>query len=247
MMSKRNSTFAGESAGMMYANVATKEDDLVAKHAILVKKIAYHQKSKLPSSVQLEDLIQAGMIGLLEAIDNYDKDKGASFETYAGIRIRGSMIDEIRKTDWAPRSVHRNSRKISDAVKVIENKQGRDANGDEVAKQLGVSLEEYHSMIKDSSTTKIFAFEDIGFAEEIMNEEIFNEISLLEGIQRIDFREKLTKVIHTLPEREKMILSLYYEEDMNLKDVGQIMGVSESRISQLHSTAIKKLIKKMAC
>ena len=129
----------------MYASTPENEkEDLVTKHAPLVKRIAYHLMSRLPPSVQADDLIQAGMIGLLEASRNYDASQGASFETYAGIRIRGSMLDEIRRTDWTPRSVHRKARQVSEAVRTIENENDRDAKDVEVAEKLCITLHEYH-------------------------------------------------------------------------------------------------------
>lgn len=126
----------------MYTEEETKlAHELIKKHANLVKRIAHHLKGRLPPSVQIEDLIQAGMIGLLEAAKNFDESKGASFETYSGIRIRGSMLDEIRKGDWAPRSVHRNTRKITQTIRKIENLTGRDAKDHEVAKELNITLD----------------------------------------------------------------------------------------------------------
>ena len=133
-------------------------DALVTKQAPLVKRIAYHLMGRLPSSVQVEDLIQAGMIGLLEAAKNYDATQGASFETYAGIRIRGSMLDEIRKGDWAPRSLHRKVREITAAVRAIEAEQGRDARDSEVAERLEMGLDEYHRVLQDASGHQIFKF-----------------------------------------------------------------------------------------
>ena len=128
------------------------QEEIVTQHATLVKRIAYHLMSRLPSCVQVEDLIQSGMIGLLEASNNYDPSQGASFETYAGIRIRGSMLDEIRKGDWAPRSLHRKVREISQAIREIEAEKGRDAKDTEVAERLELSLNEYHQVLQDANT-----------------------------------------------------------------------------------------------
>ncbi|MGB1092624.1 MAG: sigma-70 family RNA polymerase sigma factor, partial [Oceanobacter sp.] len=145
-----------------YASVEKQSlDELVSRHAPLVKRIAHHLLARLPDSVQVDDLIQSGMIGLIEAANKYDGEKGASFETYAGIRIRGAMLDEIRQGDWAPRSVHRNSRKISDAIAQIESSKGGVAEDLEVAETLGVSLQEYHAMLQDSAGCKLFSLEEI--------------------------------------------------------------------------------------
>ena len=137
-------------------------DDLVILHEPLVKRIAYHLMSRLPPSVQADDLIQAGMIGLIEASRNFDPEQGASFATYAGIRIRGAMLDEIRRTDWTPRSVHRKAREVADAVRKIENEKGRDARDIEVAEAMGLELTEYHKILQDATGCRIFSFDDPG-------------------------------------------------------------------------------------
>ena len=146
----------------MYNDVQVKHaDELIRLHAPLVKRIAHHLTARLPSNIQVEDLIQAGMIGLLDASRRYDISKGASFETYAGIRIRGAMMDEVRKGDWVPRSVHRNSRRISEAIKIIEDREGRDAQDDEIAFELNMSLDEYFACLKDSNGGKLFSYEEL--------------------------------------------------------------------------------------
>lgn len=220
--------------------------DLVKQYASLVKRIAHHLMGRLPPSVQTEDLIQAGMIGLLEASKNYDKTKGASFETYAGIRIRGAMLDEIRKGDWAPRSVHRNTRRIAQAIRDIENETGRDARDYEVANALEVDLEQYHKMLQDTNGTKIFGFEDLGVNEDSVAEGMLGPLpGPLDGLQRQDFQKCLAGCIANLPERERLVLALYYEEELNLREVGEVLGVSESRISQIHSQAMLRLQARM--
>ncbi len=220
--------------------------ELVKNHAGLVKRIAHHLKGRLPPSVQIEDLIQAGMIGLLEASKNFDNSKGASFETYSGIRIRGSMLDEIRKGDWAPRSVHRNTRRISQTIHKLENVHGRDAKDQEVATALEISLEDYHKMLQDSVGIRIFGFEDIGANEEIIPESISGYFpSPLDGLHTADFHRALAKAIACLPERERLVLALYYDEELNLREVGNVLGVSESRVSQIHSQAMLRLQARM--
>lgn len=220
----------------------TNFDDLVREHGALVKRIAHHMMGRLPDSVQVDDLIQAGMIGLLEAARKYDGGKGASFETYAGIRIRGAMLDEIRKGDWAPRSVHRNSRRISDAIKQVESIKGRDAEDAEVAACLGVSQEEYHAILKDSAGCRLFSYEEA--VEKSENGfDMFEESSPspAAGVEREAFQKNLAEAISHLPEREQLVLALYYDEELNLKEIGAVLGVSESRVSQLHSQAAARL------
>ena len=147
----------------MYSKSQThsQQEQLINQYAPLVKRIAYHLLARLPANVQVEDLMQAGMIGLLEASKKYDAGKGASFETYAGIRIRGAMLDEVRKGDWAPRSVHRNSRMVADAIRAVEARTGRDAKDPEVAAELGVSLEEYYGILNDTLGSRLFSFDDL--------------------------------------------------------------------------------------
>lgn len=218
-----------------------KEDlEVVSKHTTLVKRIAHHLVNKLPPTVQIDDLVQAGMIGLIEAARNFDSNRGASFTTYAGIRIRGAMLDEIRRGDWAPRSVHRNSRKIAQAVKDIENNKGRDPTGYEIAREMGVSIDEYYNMVKDSNGAKIFAIEDLGIGLDLLTTAV-NEPNPLEDLQQDNFKHILYKEMKKLPEREQKVLALYYNEDLNLREVGELLGVSESRISQIHSAAMVRL------
>jgi len=218
-------------------------NELVTQHAPLVKRIAHHLLMRMPSSVQLDDLIQSGMIGLLEAARKYDMSKGASFETYAGIRIRGAMLDEIRRGDWAPRSVHRKSREVAAAVKSVEMRTGSDAKDTEVAEELGIDLETYYSILQDASGSRLFSFDDLTEGgDDSALEAASGEISgPADEIQDEDFRAHLAKAIEGLPEREKLVLALYYDEELNLKEIGEVLGVSESRISQIHSQAALRL------
>lgn len=216
----------------------------IEEHAPLVKRIAYHMMMRMPASVQVDDLIQAGMIGLIEAAQKYDGSRGASFETYAGIRIRGAIVDEMRRGDWAPRSVHRNARRISQAIRAVEARVGRDALDAEVAEELGVSLNEYFTMLQDSNGSRLFSYEET-FGEEDSNidasEANDDFVSPYEGLQRDGLKKALTNAITQLPERERMVLALYYNEELNLKEIGLVLGVSESRVSQIHSQATARL------
>ncbi len=216
---------------------------MVERYAPMVKRIAHHMLARLPASVQLDDLIQSGMVGLLEAAKKYDTDKGASFETYASIRVRGAMLDDIRKNDWAPRSVHRNTRQITAAIKKIEGKKGRDATNIEVAKELNITLECYHSYLKDSAATRLFSYDDVieNQGESVFDNLNKNSLEPFEELQKQNFATNLAYSISELPEREKLVLSLYYTEELNLKEIGAVLGVSESRVSQIHSQAALRL------
>lgn len=227
---------------------SSSQQDLVSRYAPLVKRIAHHLLARLPSNVLVEDLIQAGMIGLIEASKKYDASKGASFETYAGIRIRGAIIDEVRKGDWSPRSVHRNARRVSEVIQQIESTYGRDAKDYEVAAELGVSLDEYYSMLQDSSSTRLFSYEEITEQEEDgPGMQIAGDYESPESEHhREAFAGALAKAIEILPEREKLVLSLYYDEELNLKEIGAVLGVSESRVCQIHSQAAARLRAKLS-
>ncbi len=219
------------------------KNELVTQHAPLVKRIAYHLMCRLPPSVQADDLIQAGMIGLLEASRNYDSNQGASFETYAGIRIRGAMLDEIRKNDWAPRSVHRKARKVAEAVRQIENEKGRDARDNEVAEALDMDLSEYHQTLQAASGYLMLSFDELGADDEAVATHLSDRAtnSPFEGVQKDDFKRSLAEAISGLPERERLVMTLYYDEELNLREIGSVLGVSESRVSQIHSQALIRL------
>lgn len=216
----------------------------VEQYAPLVKRIAHHMMMRMPASVQVEDLIQAGMIGLIEASTKYDASKGASFETYAGIRIRGSIVDEMRRGDWAPRSVHRNARRVQEAMSQVEAKTGRDATDQEVATQLEMTLDEYHSILQDSNGTRLFSYEEaVGDDDSRLAQDTSVTAcqNPQQGIQKESLKQSLAQAIKSLPEREQLVLALYYDEELNLKEIGHILGVSESRVSQIHSQAALRL------
>ncbi len=219
-------------------------DRLVVQHAPLVKRIAHHLLGRLPNSVQLDDLIQSGMIGLLEAAQKYDASKGATFETYAGIRIRGAMLDEMRRGDWAPRSVHRNARRVAAAIRAVELRRANEASDQEIAKELGVSLEEYFAMLTDAAGRKLLSFDELPTDDDgdsIVAGHPEGGPGPYEHVQDDAFRRRLVEAIGNLPEREQLVLSLYYDDELNLKEIGEVLGVSESRVSQIHTQATLRL------
>ncbi|MEP7703005.1 RNA polymerase sigma factor FliA [Paraglaciecola sp. 25GB23A] len=220
----------------------TDKNELVERHAPLVKRIAHHLLARLPASVLVDDLIQAGMIGLLEASRNFDGSKGASFETFAGIRIRGSMLDEIRKGDWTPRSVHKNGRAITQAIREVERETGRDARDVDVAEKLQVNIVDYHQMLLEVNSGKLIGIEDLGVTEDVVTTEQTKGSDVpFEDLLQGSFQKALAHAITTLPEREAIVLSLYYDEELNLREIGEVLDVSESRVSQIHSQAMLKL------
>lgn len=233
-------------AHSMYQQVQAEDDQdgLVEKHVPLVKRIAYHLKGRLPDSVQVDDLIQAGMLGLLEAAKNYDASQGACFETYAGIRIRGSMLDEIRTGDWTPRSVHRKARELNDAIFNVERRTLRQATDSEIAQEMGIGLDEYHQVLRNASVAKIFSVEDSEVEVDYIAEFSDSQIPDL-AYNRAELAKELQEIIENLPERERLVMSFYYEEEMNLREIGEVLGVSESRVSQIHGKALLTLKAKL--
>ncbi|AOU98455.1 RNA polymerase sigma factor FliA [Acidihalobacter yilgarnensis] len=236
---------------MYPAREAADVDRLVAEHAPMVKRIAYHLIHRLPPNVQLDDLVQTGIVGLIEAAKHYNAGQGASFETYAGIRVRGAMLDEVRRNDWAPRSVHRKAREISAALRVVENRLGRAARAIEVAAEMEVSLEEYHRLLRDATGYQVFSFEESfgdGDGDDEREGGRIGETRVsgpLDHLSNDDFRQALARTISALPEREALVLSLYYDEELNLREIGEVLGVSESRVSQIHSQALIRLRARM--
>jgi len=219
----------------------SESDELVRKHAELVRRIAYHLRARLPPSVEVDDLIQAGMIGLLEAAGQFTAGRGASFETYAGIRIRGAMLDSLRRLDWAPRSVHRRSREVAKAILAIEQETGSEAAAADVAGRMGVSLEEYHKIVQDAVTCHLSSIEDVE-----VDHPADDFVDPMNSVTDSGFRSALAEAIDGLPEREKLVMSLYYQDELNLKEIGLVLGVTESRVSQLHGQAVSRLKARLA-
>ncbi len=229
---------------MYTASGLTDTNGQIALYAPLVKRIAHHMMARLPANVQVEDLIQTGMLGLLDAMQRFDASQGAQFETYASQRIRGAILDGLRANDWFPREVRRNSRRIEDAMHQIEQRMGRAALEREVAEELGVTLEEYHKLLLDARGNQLIYYDDF----EADGEEHFldrhcgdSASEPLEMLENDDFRRELARAISNLPEREKLVMALYYDEELNLKEIGEVLGVGESRVCQLHSQAIARL------
>lgn len=233
--------------GAYRASAPVDAEALVLKHAELVKRIAYHLAGRLPASVEVGDLIQAGMLGLLEAAANYTAARGASFETYAGIRIRGAMLDALRKLDWAPRSVHRNSRAVAAAMRELEAELGRAARDAEIADHMGVSIQEYHRIVQDAASCRIASLDEPGSDDSGWLARVEDEwADPLKEATHAGFRRALAQAINELPERERLVMSMYYDDELNLKEIGAVLKVTESRVCQLHGQALLRLKSKLA-
>ncbi len=230
---------------MMYTpNGLNDKEQCLQEYAPLVKRIAHYMMLKLPGSVEVDDLIQAGMIGLLDAASRYDELRGAQFETYAAQRIRGSMLDELRGADWLPRTMRRDMRRIEAAISRLQQKFGRAPSESEIAKELDVPLSEYQQMLQEARGAQLMYYEDFHNEE---GEDFFdrndysNEANPLELLQDERFRAALMLAIDRLPERERQLMGMHYEQEMNLREIGEVMGVSESRVCQLHTQAVARL------
>ncbi len=232
-------------AQWMYdANGNLDKASLVEAYAPLVKRIAFQLMAKLPASVDVDDLIQNGMMGLLDALGRYEHGLGAQFETYAVQRIRGAMLDGLRDNDWLPRSLRRDMRRIEAAIHELEQQCGRSPTESELAEALEMSLDDYQRMLQDARGHQLVYFEDFNreesddYLDRHLAQDDANPLSLLEDA---DMRRRLVGAIEHLPEREQMVMALYYDEELNLREIGEVLGVTESRVCQLHSQAVARL------
>jgi RNA polymerase sigma factor for flagellar operon FliA len=220
----------------------------VTEFTPLVKRIAYHMMSKLPASVQVDDLIQAGMIGLLDAIDRYEGSYGRQFESYAAQRIRGSILDELREADWLPRSLRKKMRQVEDAVRKLEQKTGGVPSEQDLADELNMSINEYQEVLQGARGAQLIYYEDFQKEDE---DSFLDRLCVDSGADPLDIlldenlRTLLVKAIENLPPREKMVMGMHYEQEMNLREIGEVIGVSESRVCQLHTQAVARLRSRM--
>ncbi|MDR3371375.1 RNA polymerase sigma factor FliA [Rhodoferax sp.] len=223
---------------------------LIRQYQPLVHKLAHHMMAKLPANVQVDDLIQVGLMGLSEALTRFEATQGVQFETFATQRIRGAMLDELRENDWASRGTRKSQKEIEESMRRLEHRLGRSPLESEIAADLGMSLVDYQSLLGKVRGTQLVYLEDMtrdsddedSFLDRHMGDEEADPLNMLRN-QRL--REALVAAINNLPEREQYIMSMYYEQDMNLKEIAAVLDVTESRICQLHSQSIARLRAKM--
>ncbi len=238
------------SAAVWASQAAPSTHELVRQHAPLVRRIALHMAARLPAEVELDDLIQSGTLGLLEAAQKFQFGTGASFETFAGYRIRGAILDELRRGDWAPRSVHRSGRELQQARISLEQELGRMPSAVEMAERLDIPVDEYQRLADDTSLTHLVSLDEGGEDEEGPGSALRSLVSPLIGpssaVEKQDLAQHLANAIRNLPERDQLVLSLYYTEELHQHEIGEVLGVTESRVSQLHSRALKALRESLA-
>jgi RNA polymerase sigma factor for flagellar operon FliA len=215
------------------------KDALIREYLPIVRRQALALQVRLPSSIELNDLIQAGVVGLLDCVDRFDANMGASFATFASQRIRGAMIDELRSRDWLPRSARRNARAMETCMRRLEQELGHPPSEREIASALAMSLEEYQQLLNDINSGHLLPLEELMEAgQEVEPADSAMPFDLVSHDQT---RSRLIAAIDTLPERERKVLGLYYQEELNLKEIGAVLGVTESRVCQIHSQAVARL------
>ena len=234
---------------MYTAQITPLHDAQLKQYAPMVKRLAHRLLAKLPANVEYDDMVQAGMIGLMDAIGRYEADQGTQFETYANQRIRGAMLDELRNIDWLPRSVRKNQRAIEAAMSKLEHRLGRAAGASEIAREMGIPVAQYQELLQDAKGSQLFYYEDYhedeGGGSYLDRHAPDNSGDPSAALRDKRFRTELIKEIDTLPEREKQLMGLYYEQDLNFREIAAVMGVTESRICQLHTQAVTRLRSKL--
>lgn len=235
---------------MMYtAKGQLDREALIKQYSPLVRRLAYHMMVKLPPSIQVDDLIQVGLIGLSEALSRYEATQGVQFETFATQRIRGAMLDELRENDWMSRGSRKSQKEIENALTRLEHRLGRSPTESEIAEEMGLELSEYQELLYKVKGTQLVYLEDMMGGED---DDSFLDRHMVDGdsdpmqmLRNERLRSALVEAIKGLPEREQYVMSMYYEQDMNLKEIAAVLGVTESRVCQLHSQSISRLRTKM--
>jgi RNA polymerase sigma factor for flagellar operon FliA len=226
-----------------------RQNDCAKQYAPLVRRIAHQMIARLPANVELDDMIQAGMIGLMDAVNRFEETHGTPFEVYAASRIRGSMLDELRAGDWLPRSARKSQRDIENAIHRLEQRLKRAPAEAEIAREMGLEVGHYQETLNEARGAQLVYFDDLGGGDD--DDDYLERHVAVDGADPSDilrdkrFRGALVGAIEELPERERQLMSMYYEQDMNLREIGSVMGVTESRVCQLHSQAVARLRSKL--
>jgi len=230
----------------LYTAQGTLEGDrLVEQHLPMVRRIALQLKARLPASVELDDLIQAGTIGLMDAARRYEDNRGARFDTFAGQRVRGAMLDELRAGDWGSRGLRQSGRAVEQAIQALEHRHGRAPTEGEIARELDMALADYQSVLQDIRGCQLLYLEDVAGDDAAPGAGQAEDEPLAQLLAK-GLRRQLVEAIASLSEREQLLLGLYYDEGLNLREIGAVLEVSESRVCQLHSQAVSRLRAKVA-
>jgi len=227
-------------------------EEVIKKYSPMIKYVANRIAMRLPPHIEVDDLISVGVLGLMDAISKYDSSRGAKFKTYAEFRVRGAILDELRSLDWVPRSIRQKASQVDKVVVALQSKLSRQPEDEEVAKEMGLSLEQFHNTLNETKSIPIFSLEDLGIAKESGEQQSL--LDCLAGkadadpqtqIRLVELKEIIAKAIDALPEKERLMVSLYYYEELTMKEIGAVLDITESRVSQIHSKAVYRLRTKL--
>ena len=227
-------------------------EEVIKRYSPMIKYVANRIAMRLPPHIEVDDLISVGVLGLMDAISKYDSSRGAKFKTYAEFRVRGAILDELRAMDWVPRSIRQKASSVDKVVQLLQAKLSRAPEDEEVAKEMGISLDQFHDTLNETKSIPIFSLEDLGIAKESGEQQSL--LDCLAGkadadpqtqIRLIELKEIIAKAIDALPEKERLMVSLYYYEELTMKEIGAVLEITESRVSQIHSKAVYRLRTKL--
>ena len=227
-------------------------EEVIKRYSPMIKYVANRIAMRLPPHIEVDDLISVGVLGLMDAISKYDSTRGAKFKTYAEFRVRGAILDELRSLDWVPRSIRQKASQVDKVVQELQAKLSRSPEDEEVAKEMGLSLDQFHDTLNETKSIPIFSLEDLGLAKDSGEQQSL--LDCLAGkadadpqtqIRLVELKEIIAKAIEGLPEKERLMVSLYYYEELTMKEIGAVLEITESRVSQIHSKAVYRLRTKL--
>ena len=231
---------------------AENREEVIIRYSPMIKYVANRIAMRLPPHIEVDDLISVGVLGLMDAISKYDSSRGAKFKTYAEFRVRGAILDELRAMDWVPRSIRQKASSVDKVVQSLQVKLSRSPEDEEVAKEMGISLEQFHNTLNETKSIPVFSLDDLGIAKDSGEQQSL--LDCLAGksdadpqtqIRLTELKEIIAKAIDTLPEKERLMVSLYYYEELTMKEIGAVLEITESRVSQIHSKAVYRLRTKL--
>ena len=231
---------------------AENREEVIIRYSPMIKYVANRIAMRLPPHIEVDDLISVGVLGLMDAISKYDSSRGAKFKTYAEFRVRGAILDELRAMDWVPRSIRQKASSVDKVVQSLQVKLSRSPEDQEVAKEMGISLEQFHTTLNETKSIPVFSLDDLGIAKDSGEQQSL--LDCLAGkadadpqtqIRLTELKEIIAKAIDTLPEKERLMVSLYYYEELTMKEIGAVLEITESRVSQIHSKAVYRLRTKL--